>query len=167
MNDVFLDKLVEKLRTATNLEEGQSVKVEDTDVRIGKVRRVQINDKDPKELKIDIELTFPTVIGECYVIPIKGHTALKGRRHGTLDDVWMIHGIEPQKTNQCVLCVHTFKEGLPWFINTAYPGVWAPPLPNPRQNTLEHEESIAFWDQHAFIATKEDTKALTSVSQLS
>ena len=166
MNEVFLDKLVENLRTAGSLEEGQYLMVEDTKVRIDKVRRVHDNEKDPIEQKIDIDLTFPTVIGTCNVIPIKGHKAIKGPRHGTLDVVWLIPGIEPQETSKCVLVVKQLKEGLPWHVITAYPGIWGPPLPNPRQNSEENEESKKFWDQHAFIATKEETKAL-SVSQLS
>ena len=166
MNEVFLDKLVENLRTAASLEEGQYLVVEDTNVRIDKVRRVHDNENDSKEEKIDFELTFPTVIGESYVILIKGHKAIKGPRHGTLDVVWLIPGIEPQETSKCVLVVKKLKEGLPWHVITAYPGIWGPPLPNPRQNSEENEESKKFWDQHAFIATKEETKAL-SVSQLS
>lgn len=167
MNDVFLDKLVEKLRTAASLEEGQSLMVEDTNIRIDKVRRVPDNENDSKEEKIDFELTFPTVIGESYVIPIKGHKAIKGLRHGTSDVVWLIPGIKPQETSKCVLVVKTLKEGLPWHVITAHPGIWGPPLPSPRQKLEENEESKKFWDEHAFVATKEDTKALTSISQLS
>jgi hypothetical protein len=149
LNFDLLFSLVEKLQQFESIKVGLTFNYEGMEIII--IECISIDSK------INMMLKFPMTIGTTNVIQIDNEYDVKFVQRG-IHKVPVIEGVLPKETNICSLVIQTYELGKIWNIVTAFPGDMAPPYPNEKQSTKEHQISEDYWKSHAFAI---DRKTLT------